>query len=149
VNWVDWSQAKGDCEWAGKRRPTEAEWEKAARGGTAGPRYGELEAIAWYEGNSRGATHPVGMKQSNAYGLYDMLGNVWEWCSDWFGEGYYQGAPEREPAGPGSGQCRVLRGGSWYAVTGVVRASARNWRHPDNRFDNRGFRCAGSAAIGH
>jgi formylglycine-generating enzyme required for sulfatase activity len=148
INCVDWEQAQAYCEWAGKRLPTEAEWEKAARGGKNGARYGDLDAIAWYDENSGRATHLVGKKQANAYGLYDMLGNVWEWCADWYEGGYYKGSPGRDPKGPSSGQDRVLRGGSWRDRSWSGRASSRFWRPPDLRFDGNGFRCAGSAAIG-
>jgi len=148
VNCVDWTQAKGYCEWAGERLPTEAEWEKAARGGTPGARYGDLDVIAWYDENSGGSTHPVGKKPPNAFGLRDMLGNVFEWCSDWDGDGYYDGSPGRDPAGPGSGQYRVLRGGSWSDASKYLRASLRYGLSLVSRNGYNGFRCASSAAIG-
>jgi formylglycine-generating enzyme required for sulfatase activity len=148
VNCVDWNQAKSFCAWAGKRLPTEAEWEKAARGGKNGSRYGDLDAIAWYNENSGGGTQPVGKKQPNAFGLYDMLGNVWEWCSDWYDKGYYKESPGRDPKGPSSGQYRVLRGGSWFHESWDVRASLRYVNHPGHWTVYYGFRCAGSAAIG-
>ena len=102
------------------RLPTEAEWEYAARAGTTGARYGELDAIAWYRGNSGGQPHPVGEKRANAWGLHDMLGNVWEWTADWFRS--YPGA-EREF--DYSGSRRVLRGGSWHDSAGYVRSADR------------------------
>jgi formylglycine-generating enzyme required for sulfatase activity/serine/threonine protein kinase len=122
------------------RLPTEAEWEYAARGGTTGPYYGILNAIAWYDTNSGSKTHLVGEKQPNGYGLYDMIGNVWEWCSDWYGESYYGSSPQRNPQGPSGGQVRVLRGGSWNNNSRNTRVSNRNRNNPDNRNNNNGFR---------
>ena len=93
------------------RLPTEAEWEHAARAGTTGARHGELDAIAWYDGNSVGETHAVKGKQANAWGLYDMIGNVSEWCSDRYGD--YPSGPVIDPTGASLGSDRVVRGGSW------------------------------------
>ena len=121
------------------RLPTEAEWEYAARSGGKGEKWSgtsnewELGQYAWYDGNSGNRTHPVGEKRPNGLGLYDMSGNVWEWCSDWYGENYYQGSPRNNPEGPGSGQFRVLRGGSWYDDAGLVRAAVRSRGNPANR----------------
>jgi formylglycine-generating enzyme required for sulfatase activity/serine/threonine protein kinase len=122
------------------RLPTEAEWEYAARGGSAMPYSGSLDAIAWYDSNSGGRTHPVGQKQPIGYGLNDMLGNVWEWCSDWHGENYYDGSPAADPTGPASGQYRVLRGGSWNYGSGLARVSSRGRGSPDGRYNADGFR---------
>jgi formylglycine-generating enzyme required for sulfatase activity len=129
------------------RLPTEAEWEYAARAGTAEPLYGNLDAIAWYPGNSGNQTHPVGQKQPNAWGLYDMLGNVGEWCQDWYDSSYYSNSPAADPPGPatqpGLGY-RVVRGRSYaYADGGSspLRVSDRvNWG-PGYGYVSVGFRC--------
>jgi formylglycine-generating enzyme required for sulfatase activity len=126
------------------RLPTEAEWEYAARAGTSGEHYGKIDAIAWYALNSDNQTHPVGRKQPNAWGLYDMQGNVWEWCEDWYQDDYYGGFGKDEavdPQGPASGQYRVLRGGSWYRYLWFVRASSRLGVRPSSRYPHVGFRC--------
>ena len=108
------------------RLPTEAEWEYAARAGTRGDRYGgDLDAIAWCGEGFDGSTHPVGQKAPNAFGLHDMLGNVWEWTEDWFGE--YPGGSVTDPRGPASGSYRVNRGGSWIGYARGCRASLRNY----------------------
>ena len=124
-------------EW---RLPTEAEWEYAARAGTTGPRYGELDAIAWYAKNSDDQTHPVGQKAANAWGLYDMLGNVWEWCADWRGD--YPTGSVTDPTGPSSGSGRVNRGGGWYFVAEGARSAFRSGDSPGSRFFSLGFRPA-------
>ena len=118
-----------DCP--GFRLPTEAEWEYAARAGTTGPSYGDLSAVAWYSDNSGDTTHRVGQKRANAWGLYDMLGNVWEWCHDWGGD--YPGGSVTDPSGPDAGSSRVIRGGSWYSNARNVRAAYRNGNTPGNR----------------
>src|SRR5919204_2180691 len=96
------------------RLPSEAEWEYAARAGTTGEYVGDLEAMTWYSGNSRGHTHPVGSKRPNAFGLFDMYGNVWEWCQDWYHDSY-AGAPTDGSAWVSGDEQKghVLRGGSW------------------------------------
>jgi formylglycine-generating enzyme required for sulfatase activity len=127
------------------RLPTEAEWEYAARAGSKSARYGELNAVAWYDDNSGKETHPEGQKQPNAWGLYDMLGNVWEWVQDWYSGSYYQQSPGTDPQGPSSGSSRVLRGGSWDYIDWLVRASYRLYVEPGNRYNNFGFRCVREA----
>ena len=145
VNCVDWEQARAFARWIGGRLPSEAEWEYAARAGTTGARYGSLDAVAWHHGNSSGTTHAVGEKRANAWGLYDMLGNVWEWVEDcWHGD--YDGAPSDGSAWTTrcSGSFRVFRGGSWDYPAGLVRAAYRSRFSPGYRDDCLGFRPARS-----
>ena len=124
-------------EW---RLPTEAEWEYAARAGTTGAHYGELDTIAWYGGNCGSKTHPVKQKTANAWGLYDMMGNVWEWCSDWYRD--YSTGSVTDPTGPSSGSGRVNRGGSWYDDAGRTRSAFRLGLDPGYRCISLGFRPA-------
>ncbi len=127
------------------RLPTEAEWEYACRAGTTtrfhtGDSESDLGRAVWYRDNSGGKTHPVGQKRANAWGLYDMHGNVWEWCEDvWHNN--YGGAPDDGSAWTRGGDVRrVLRGGSWYFITRYCRSANRGRSHPDSRHDNLGFR---------
>jgi formylglycine-generating enzyme required for sulfatase activity len=120
------------------RLPTESEWEYAARAGTTGARHGELDAIAWWRGNSFDPTRPVKQKQANAWGLYDMIGNVWEWCGDWYGD--YPTGSVTNPTGPGSGSKRVIRGGSWSSYTRSARSGERYGQFPGFRDSDMGFR---------
>ena len=114
----------------GYRLPTEAEWEYACKAGTTDIRYGELDAIAWYKDNSEKTTHNVGTKAPNTWGLYDMLGNVWEWCSDIYDETVY-------------GSYRILRGGGWYDEERGCLATNRRRSHPTSfKIDDLGFRIA-------
>jgi formylglycine-generating enzyme required for sulfatase activity len=127
------------------RLPTEAEWEYAARGGnrSVGYKYAgsdNLGSVAWYEDNSGSETHPVGQKSPNELGLYDMSGNVWEWCQDWYGS--YSSSSQTNPTGPNSGSDRVGRGGSWDINAGDCRSSFRNFDSPSCRYNYLGLRLA-------
>jgi formylglycine-generating enzyme required for sulfatase activity len=130
------------------RLPTEAEWEYAARSGGKSEKWAgtsneaSLGQYAWYSANADGKTHPVGQKQANGLGLYDMTGNVWEWVQDWYGESYYGQSPRNNPTGPASGKHRVMRGGSWDDYGGIIRASVRGWHDPGDGDAHLGFRCA-------
>ena len=132
------------------RLPTEAEWEYAARGGDKKERFAysgsnDIDKVAWYGYNSGVKIHPVGEKAPNGLGLYDMSGNVWEWCSDWYGEEYYkqfENEGARNPKGPETGKGLVIRGGSWYFDLRSCRVADRNWGSSSNQSDNVGFRLA-------
>jgi formylglycine-generating enzyme required for sulfatase activity len=141
ITYVSWDDSQAYCQWSGGRLPTEAEWEYAARAGSTEARYGPLDDIAWYSNNSGGGTREVAQKRANGFDLYDTLGNVWEWVSDWYDANYYQNSPSQDPSGPGSGQFRVLRGGFWDFSPRYVRVSFRGTYIPAFRGDFTGFRC--------
>lgn len=178
---ITWKDADAYCRWAGKRLPSEAEWERAAWGPGrlindpahpelaprleasargAGP-YTEtpilqgtgtayfwmtepkpLDLFAWYMNNSNQTTHPVGEKQPNPYGLYDILGNVWEWCADWYEPDYSSNYQERNPKGPESWEWKVLRGGAWDGEPIIQRPAYRMGFKPEEQSSNIGCRCA-------
>ena len=145
VEKVIFSQAFNYCARKGKRLPTEAEWEKAARGGTSGTFYwGDDMADwhAWFGDNSGGRSQPVGQRTPNAYGLFDMAGNVWEWVQDWYDKNYYTNSPVKDPRGARAGKMKVIRGAAWGNGSHQLDSSYRDFREPDTRYINVGFRCA-------
>ena len=154
VDYVSWFEAQefiarlNKKEGRGRYRlPTEAEWEYAARAGSETRFYfgndpGQLARHAWFAGNADKQSHPVAKGAPNAWGLYDVYGNVWEWVADWFDGAYYDWGPDIDPPGPDWGEARVLRGGSWKSDDWLCRSSRRSLVRPDHRYSFVGFRVA-------
>ena len=155
IVWISWNNAVKCCDWLAEktsysfRLPTEDEWECACRAGTTTSYcWGDIISLApqyaWFSGNS-GCLQETGRKTPNAYGLHDMTGNAWEWCSDWFDEDYYKNSPTNNPQGPNNGNYGVLRGGCWFQPATFCRSADRNVGYsPPGRNNNYGFRCASS-----
>ncbi|MGO9113782.1 MAG: formylglycine-generating enzyme family protein [Thermoguttaceae bacterium] len=165
VEQVSWNEALEFCrrlselpgEKAAKRRyalPTEAQWEYACRAGNMGPPYFSAQAnplpaaaeesflneYAWFNANADGQTHRVGQKRPNAWGLYDMHGNVWQWCQDWYDKDYYAKSDTDDPAGPPGGTNRAIRGGAWNSAAWYYRLACRNDAPSGHRAHDVGFR---------
>ncbi len=138
---VRWSDARDYCAWRGARLPTEAEWEYAARAGTRWYREAGLDAVAWYK-EITDRPRDVGGKPANPWGLFDVLGNAWEWTADYYDAAYFASSPKDDPRGPPSGAARVLRGGSWFNGSTNTRISTRHGANPDDTANMRGARCA-------
>ncbi len=144
VERVTWQDAKAYCEKVDKRLPTEAEWEYAARAGSATKFYwGDKTDVsfAWNAKNARSRSHLVGQKKPNAFGLYDISGNVWEWVEDWYEKNYYSESPALNPKGPATGTSKVMRGGSWYAHPNYARSTYRAQNDLTVKYTDIGFRC--------
>jgi formylglycine-generating enzyme required for sulfatase activity/serine/threonine protein kinase len=151
---ISWNDAAAFCKWLSRTQgdltcslPSEARWEYACRAGTttdwyAGNSMADVQEYGWFSGNSELKTHPVGQLRPNGFGLYDMHGNVWEWCGDWYGTSYYETSPINDPTGPLASDSRVRRGGSWFNGVEPARSAKRLSRDPNYRDTTTGFRVA-------
>lgn len=148
---VSYTDAIAYCDWLGQvyggqwRLPTEAEWEYAARGGSNSQGYlysggNEMEKLGWLVLNTEAQTQAVGHKAANELGIYDMSGNAWEWCQDWYAETYYANSPQHDPQGANSGSYKVQRGGSWSNTAEDCRVTYRGYASPEDQVENYGFR---------
>jgi len=154
VCWVSWKNAEAFCKWLTKHErlagrlpkgfeytlPTEAQWEYACRAGTTSKYSGDLDAMAWYDSNSKSKTHPVGQRLPNAWGFYDMHGNVWEWCLDTYDSRFYKKKSKNDPVNLELGSERIRRGGSWVSLAGYCRSASRGRRNPSCAEYYLGFR---------
>jgi formylglycine-generating enzyme required for sulfatase activity len=148
---VNWNDAYEFCQWAANvtgspvKLPTEAEWEFAARGGTKSRKFAfsggnKIDDVAWFAENSERKSHQVALKAPNELGIYDMTGNVWEWCADWYSEEYYSVSPKKNPQGPQTGTHHVLRGGSWLSTATYGHVTTRSSLRSDYISTGNGFR---------
>jgi len=147
ATWITWHEAMVFARWLGCDLPTEAEWEYSCRAGGVDDELlfnlSQLDQFAWFASNANNRTHPVGEKRGNSFALHDMLGNIREWCKDWFDPGYYESTGDqiaRNPQGPASGKAKVLRGGAFDWNAANLAPTYRNYNPPDNSYFVNGFR---------